>query len=79
MFLTFNYPVEHSSFVYIHLLRLHNSHIMCTCSFFVHLSLHLHETEVRYLYNTAETLLIFTGIKYIVFTYTRLSIIYLYR
>jgi hypothetical protein len=59
---------------------------MCTRSFFVHLSLHLHETEVRYLYNTAKTLLtlrvalsIFTGIKYIVFTYTRLSIIYLYR
>ena len=38
----------------------------------MHLSLHLHETEVRYLYNTAETLLtlrvvlsVFTGIKYI--------------
>ena len=46
----------------------------------------LYETEVRYLYNTAKTLLtlkvassIFTGIKYTVFTYTRLSIIYLYR
>ena len=32
-FLTLNHPVEHSLFVYIHLLRLHNSHIMHTCSF----------------------------------------------
>jgi hypothetical protein len=71
--------------VYIHLLHLHNMVIIYTF-IFVHLSLHLHETEVRYHYIMAEIILtdrialpIFTGINKLVFTYTRLSITYLYR